>query len=231
MKKILAIFLALITIMSVALVACDDNATTGGNSDDVDETDEFVAQKGTDTDDGTDDTDDKKTGGWEAAAYDIYCMANGLNVRKSDSASSEKLGTLKIGDKLTASERNDDWYKVTYNGTTAYVARDYVTMSADEANFTRNATAEPLQVAQGKTDLQVTLRRDPVVIDDTYGMAFKGTDAGTLSKVGQNADGSWYIVSYDADGTGAGTAVEYYLAVGSAAREMFGLSSSAGGYS
>lgn len=231
MKKILAIFLALVMILSVALVACSkDKATTGGNSDDAEDDDIFV-QNSKDKETSDTDKDDKKTGGWEAAAYPIYCMATGLNVRSSDSTSSDKLGTLKIGDKLDATERNDDWYKVTYNGVIAYVARDYVTASANEATFTDLGEAKTMHVVDAKKDLQVVLRNDPVISDDTIGMYFKGTDTGVLTQIGSNADGSWYKVSYDPDGVGEKAAVEYYLSVGKSARELFGISSSAGGYS
>ena len=96
MKKILAIFLALVMILSVTLVACSkDKATTGGNSDDADDEDIFV-QNSKDKETSDTSKDDKKTGGWEAAAYPIYCMATGLNVRSSDSTSSDKLGALSL---------------------------------------------------------------------------------------------------------------------------------------
>ncbi|MBO7309762.1 MAG: SH3 domain-containing protein, partial [Clostridia bacterium] len=163
------------------------------------------------------------------AAYPIYCMANGLNVRSSNSTSSDSLGKLNIGDKVDAVERNDDWYKITYNNVTAYVSRDFVTANANEATFTRLENPEKLNVVEAKKDSQVVLRKYPVIAEDSYGPVFKGTDTvATLTKIGENADKTWFIVSYDADGEGAGAAVEYYLSVGSAARELFGLSGNSG---
>ncbi len=235
MKKILAIFLALIMILSITLVACQKNTatTSGGNADDGnDDGVEFEAQGNKKDTSDTSKNTDNKTGGWEAAAYTVYSMVNNLNVRSSTSTSdnSNVLGKLNIGEKVDATERNDDWYTVTYNGNTAYVSRDFVTLNAGEATFSRLSEPEVLMVNEAKKDIQVVLRTDPVITDDTYATVFKGTyTTATISKVGSNTNGSWYIVSYDADGVaGEGTAVEYYLAVGSATRDLFGLSSNQG---
>lgn len=233
MKKILAIFLALVMILSIALVSCaKDKATTGGNSDDADDEDDIFVQNSKDKETSDTDKENNKTGGWEAAAYPIYCMATGLNVRSSDSTSSDKLGALNIGDKLDATERNDDWYKVTYNGVTAYVAREYVTASANEAIFTNDATPTKLILAKNHETDKANLRVMPVVVEDTSAITYnEGDNKGTLTKIGQNAEGNWYVVEYDADGEGATAPVVYYLKMNSETKAMFGLASSAGGYS
>lgn len=231
MKKILAIFLALIMIMSVALVACSkDKGTTGGSSVEDDDDNEFVAQRGTETSD----TEKATTKGWTAANYTVYSMAEGLNVRGEDSTTAAKLGSLKLGEAVVATETNGKWYKITYNGAVAYVSCEYVSASANEATFTNDATPTTLTLAAGHTDDMVNLRVDPVYAEDTLGITYNDKDhkGGTLTKVGQNAEGNWYIVEYDADGEGAGAPVKYYLKMNSSTKAMFGLSTSgANGYS
>ena len=41
MKKLLAIFLALVTVLSVALVSCDNGGTTNNNDDPSNDTNEY----------------------------------------------------------------------------------------------------------------------------------------------------------------------------------------------
>ncbi|MBO7309851.1 MAG: SH3 domain-containing protein [Clostridia bacterium] len=229
MKKILAIFLALIMILSVTLVACQKNKTitSGGSADEED--DLFVSQNSKDTSKDTS-KDDKKTGGWEAAAYPIYCMADGLNVRSSASITSEKLGSLKLGEKFDAIERNDDWYKITYGDREAYVSREYVTADANEAKFNNDDTPTALTLATGHEDDTVNLRNVPVVVEGTEGIVYNDKDhKGTLTKIGQNLSGNWYIVEYDADGDGEKAPVTYFLKINSTTKAMFGISSNVGG--
>jgi SpoIID/LytB domain protein len=49
-----------------------------------------------------------------------------LNVRKSPSTSSEILGKLKNGAKLTVTGKSGSWYKFKYKGKTAYVKKSYI---------------------------------------------------------------------------------------------------------
>ena len=243
MKKFLALFLVLAMMLSVALVACSDTTTTSGNNNnDIENNDDddlgFVS-KDTGDDETGDETDDKgnvENSGWEAATYKIYAMANGLNIRKEPSLSKnvEKLGQVDVGTELTALERNDEWYKISYNGTTAYVNREYVTLSKDEATFTTDAEPTVLKIQQNDAnDDMLNLRTDPSIPDDnaTYALDIKydNTKDGQLKKVGQNASGTWYVVEYDADGSGDGVAKTYYIKINSETSRILGLSSTPGG--
>ncbi len=210
MKKILAALLALVTITSVALVACQKNnkenpdANGGGDGDG-----DFVVSGTKDTSDTLDTGGNKPSGGWEAANYTIYVLANSLNVRKEDSASSEKLGQLTMGVAVTALETDGDWYKIAYNDTTTgYVNADYVTRNQNEATFD-SVTAVSLKIKNtvlnedATTDTEkyaaVALRTDPVISDDTASgiyLIYSDTQNNELQKVGQNKAGTWYKVTY-----------------------------------
>lgn len=233
MKKILAIFLALVIIMSIALVSCEGKKDTTNTNNDDDE--DFVVQtKGEDTTDGTDDDDDdKKSGVWEAANYTVYAMANGLNIRSAASTTGTKLGSANIGDNFTATEKNDEWYKITYEGTTAYISTEYVTAVANEAQFNNDTTPTTFTFAASQNEKRMNLRLDPAVTDDTLAMTFKvGTTPGTLTKVGQNTAGNWFIVEYDEDGSGEKAPVKYFLKITNQTSEILGLTSGgSNGYS
>ncbi len=228
MKRTLAALLALVTISSTALVACKKEATTtgGNNSDD---TDDFVIQAPVTSDTNDSDTDDKGTsGGWVAVNYSIYAMGNGVNIRAAADDKSEKLGKLNLGNVITAVEYNgDDWYKVTYNGSEAYVSAEFVTRNADEATF-ESCTKEPLKIKDTVRDedaekdidkyVLVQLRTDPCFSDATmtqYALIHSDTANGELVKVAVNKAGTWWQVEYTVDG------VKKTLYVGSGAFKYF----------
>ena len=51
-----------------------------------------------------------------------------LNVRASASTSSALLGTINNGTVLAVTDYNTDWYQITFNGQTAYVMKQYITV-------------------------------------------------------------------------------------------------------
>ena len=233
MKKTLAIFLALIMILSVALVACKSK-TTSSNTNEEEESNEFVVQNKNDTSDTSDGTDDEtgKTGVWVAANYTIYAMGNGVNIRAEANTGATKLGSVNIGDSLTATETDGKWYKINYNNATAYINALYVTDKQNEATF-ETCEDTVLKVddivvndkATNDSDkyAKVMLRTDPTVADETatkHVLIYSDTANGELVKVGQNKLGNWYKVTYKG--------ATYYI--GSAAFKYFeGYTGSNGG--
>lgn len=236
MKKILTLFLALITILSVTLVACNDS-TPPSTSDDGGE-DEFVSRNPT-TSDTSDDTDDKKnnTGAWTEVNYTIYAMADSLNIREEASSTSKSWEKVNIGTSLTAVAKNDDWYKISYaNGTdgVAFVSADFVTTDASEATFKNLDTPEVLKIKEdtsntyGENGREVNLRQYPIFNDNsTYITVYrKNTENGELVKVAANTKGDIWKVQYTA--AGATTPVTYYIG-GNAFQHFEGYSASTGG--
>ncbi len=49
-----------------------------------------------------------------------------VNCREKASASSDSLGKFADGDSVTVTGQNDDWYRISYKGGSAYVSKDYV---------------------------------------------------------------------------------------------------------
>lgn len=213
MKKTLAIFLALIMILSVALASCNNKKPTSSSADD-DPDNDFVAQTKTD-DSGKNGTDtgnnNTPTGVWTAANYAIYIMGNKVNIRSdaNTGSNSKVLGSANIGDTFTATETNGEWYKISYNDATAYINASYITTNQDEATF-EECEATPLKVKDEVVDknaekdidkyAKVWLRTDPAITDDTatkYVLIYSDTANGELVKVGQNKAGTWYKVEYN----------------------------------
>ena len=62
-------------------------------------------------------------------SYTKYCTGSSVNIRSSYSTSSKSLGKLKNGDKIDVNgfgyANGNEWYRIDYNGTTAYVVTMY----------------------------------------------------------------------------------------------------------
>lgn len=207
MKKILAIFLALITVLSITLVACNKDNTTKGNNtdDDGDDGDLIVGSQSTGDSEqnGSDAVSDSGTvGEWEKAEYTVYSMGDGLRVRSKPSSSGNILGTVNIGDSLAAKEKNNEYYKVTYNGQEAYVVSAYVTINSKEAKFVDDAEKTNLVIKEeGKNEdpYEVNARELPIFTDDIVRIELtrEKTLNGELKKVGENEAGNIYKVEYN----------------------------------
>lgn len=85
----------------------------------------------------------EKSGGWVAISYQDgtgYVSADyfevteargtidgsDINIRKKATTSADSLGKLSDGDSVTVTGRNDEWYRISYDGGSAYVSKDYV---------------------------------------------------------------------------------------------------------
>ena len=210
MKKILAIFLALVMILSVALVACSkDKATTSGDGDGGDDDDVFMAQNSKDTTD-TGDDDKKDKVGYDAVNYTVYVMGKDVRVRSEDSTGDNVLGYANIGDSFVATATDGDWYKIAYNNSDAYISADYVTTNQNESVF-EGCDPTPLKIKNtvvnenATTDTEkyakVQLRSDPALTEATKKdqpvLIYTNTQNDELVKVGQNKSGTWYKVTYN----------------------------------
>lgn len=216
MKKLLTLFLALITVLSVTLVACNDS-TPPSTSDD-DGGNEFVSRNPTTSDTSDTDKDDKNnTGAWTEVNYAIYAMADNLNIRAEASGSSTSLGKVNIGTSLTAVAKSDDWYKISYTDGTdgvAYVSADFVTTVENESKFTDYATdsedRKALVIKEEGTNenpYTVYLRKNPSLDEeDSVSINREKTSGDKLMKVGVNASGNIWKVTYN-----GGT---YYIGAG-----------------
>ena len=221
MKKTLALLLALMMILTVSLTACSDK-TNSNNGDDFDDDDDgFVIGNNTQTQntDTDADTDTNNAGSWEAVSVTIYVLGNGLNIRSAaDTKDSVILGKANIGDSFVATEADSKWYKISYEGTEAYVSAEYVTINQAEATF-EDCEPQTLKIKNtvvdqnGTTDLEkyakVMLRTDPVVNDTTATknvLIYTDTTGDQLVKVAANKAGTWYKVTYNGS--------TYYIASG-----------------
>ncbi len=209
MKKLLAVFLALMMILSVSLMACQKDEEPN-NDDEVEDDDDFIVNKNnnketTDTgdDDGEDDEgEDTSNGGstsWVNETVTVYVRANGTNVRASASTKGAKIGTVNMGDALVSESHNDSWYKITYNNAVAYISATLVTANQNIVTFVEPTAVAANSVITIKAGDTCNLRSDPAgEASSTLKGSINSTKTanGELKIIKINKTGTWAEVRF-----------------------------------
>jgi hypothetical protein len=222
MKKTLALLLALIMILSVALVACDKNSGTSGTTGD-DEGGSIVNKnnkKEDEEDEGNgDDSGNTPTEAWTTftTPKTMYCMADGVRVRTSTNYNGDGniLTAINAGESITATAKSNDaeepWYKVTVNGQDAYILAEYLTEVEAETKFVNLPTPEVLtfKANTASKTYNTNLREAPAFGNQTTFITLNSaTIKGTLVKVAVNEAGNIWKVEYTETGKATKT---YYI--------------------
>ncbi len=213
MKKTLALFLALITILSVALVACKKNTPAAVPSgDEVDDGQYVSPNKPTGTDPaGTSDTSQTGVAGWTERAGTVYVMGDQVRIRSQANSNNSSIITnqTKIGDSFAFTAVNSKWYKITYNNAEAYISAEYVTENANDADFTTKKLTTPqnleIETAPANWDTAgkgygVALRVNPCLVENASDMTIYKADVTAdkpLKKIAVNASGNVWQVEYN----------------------------------
>ena len=130
-----------------------------------------------------------------------YKVTTGVNVRKSTSTSSAKLGTLPKGTIVTSLEKVGQWHKINYNGKTAYIHDSCVKKVADATPINPTPTppeketaptTPPQNVGYYKTTTAVNVRKSTSTSSAKLGTLPKGTTVPSLENVGQ-----WHKINYN----------------------------------
>lgn len=107
-----------------------------------------------------------------------------LNLRQAPSTASKVLTKAAKGAKLSVVGQSADWYKVNYQGSTAWVASDYVTIRKETT-----ATTASTATVNGST---LNVRKTP---DTSAAVVMKLLQGAAVSVVTKS--GNWYQISYE----------------------------------
>lgn len=164
MKRTLALILALLMILTVALVSCnketeeteptDDFFNAGGNNN----------NKGDETEEGdtTDEAGKTTSTGYTAAAGTVYVLFDAV-LREDDKTTSDKIAEVKFGTALQRTEKSKKWSKVTYNGAEAYIANDLITTEQKAVTFKAVETETVAKVTISGSG-KLNLRKYPLAL-------------------------------------------------------------------
>lgn len=127
-----------------------------------------------------------------------------VNVRSGPSASASVLGSLKKGDGVEIISQNGDFYRIVYDGGTAYISASYVRVTGTVATSTPRPTATPDSGSSGD------LEEGEALIADS-GTALMGDPSGSViyEYLSRNdvvtildSEGSYYLVRTEDGETG-----------------------------
>ncbi|MBO5883171.1 MAG: hypothetical protein J6Q78_02050 [Clostridia bacterium] len=213
MKKTIALLLALITILSVALVSCGDkkenndaglddglvannNSTDGEDTDDEDDDDEYDEIE----------YDDSSFSELTGKAYAVW----NVNKRVEPSRASTSLGVVNKFDVVELLEISDDerWYKVKHGEDTCYVVAKY--FSTDAGIMTYDDFEES-EIKTVYIDVEETIRLrvtpnydidenvDGIIERDTAVQQIGLSTSGTIAKIKYNNKVYYMNVKYLSD--------------------------------
>ena len=212
MKKILAIFLALMMIMSVSLAACSKDEP---NSNIDDDDDNGYVDKSTDSSDTSFDssknpTDTNNSSNSKPSSLvwtdnnDTVYVRHSTYLRNSASSNDKSGIVVELGDSLTRKAcSNGVWDKVDYDGNTYYIYNYLLTVSKAEVTFNNITPVATSVINTGTTDQPTTLnlRTTPCYDESLDNLAVSGltkadTSNGELKVTGLNQSETWARVEY-----------------------------------
>ena len=207
MKKLLAILLALMMIVSLTLVSCTDSS-----SDTDDENDDFVADfegdvvggdttppetdengetvKPSNGNNSNNNNNNTNTTTMEKVNDTVYVLYTAkIREEASTKTSVDVLGTAPFGAQLARTEKNSKWSKVSYNkdGTviTGYIANDLITTNVNSVTFVEKKNEDGTPVVTkikdtlGSNAQNAIVRKMPLA--NGYPNSFKVLDSDEFS--------------------------------------------------
>lgn len=129
--------------------------------------------------------------------YDRYINADYLNVRSEPSESSNKVGSLKNGSKVSGTyTENGDWFRISFNGGYAYISSSYLVNKDDELKEEKSisevATISNETVSKYVTASYLNVRSGASTNNSVIGSLKKGTKIS-----GSLYNDNWFKTSFD----------------------------------
>ena len=114
-----------------------------------------------------------------------------LNVRSGPGTTYAVLGSLKHGEKITVSDENASWYKLTYGGKTGYVSKSYTAADDPLKNTGNSGTPASKAVYVNTPGMTLNVRSGP---GTTYAVLGSLKHGEKVTVTDENA--SWYKISF-----------------------------------
>ena len=205
MKKILALLLVLLMVISIVLVACQKNKPVRDDDDDDDynnvETTDVASETVLESDTFI------PTGTWREVSDTVYAGVDSLNLRTAPQTGSSTIAKkVNAGQKLTRTETNGVWSKVTMEGdsTVYYVANTWLSTNGNNFTFT---DCTPVDLTIEATERNVIFFTSPFENEDpdlyfdnaVCSSGFKTENVigeYTLKKLATSANGAWIKVEF-----------------------------------
>ncbi len=221
MKKTLALLLALLMLVSVALVSCADKPDETDPADNTD--DPFAGVQGTEPNDSTG-GDESNPDGTEpddssefVAASGTYYLRHTVYVSKDGKkkgTETKNAGVANFGQEVTVTAENSKWYRITFDGKEGYVHKELLTKEQKEVKVIALETPVKAKISglglkeDGKTPYTINIRTTPWncsdnavypnanVLINISNKKYSVSDGFEVEKIGATEDGKWIQIKY-----------------------------------
>ncbi|EAC5198638.1 N-acetylmuramoyl-L-alanine amidase [Listeria monocytogenes] len=123
-----------------------------------------------------------------------------LNVREKPSTSSKSLGLLNNGDQVTVTSQQNGWAQIQYNGTSAWVSSDYLTIR-ESVTKVDESELQTVTIRDDSTNIRNKPSRDGAVIEKAnsgQGFAIQGVQ-GDWYKIRTTSGEEGYVANWVVD--------------------------------
>mgnify|MGYP000364739437 FL=1 len=138
--------------------------------------------------------------------YVYNVSSGGLRVRKEASTSSTVLGTLYSGNSVNIIGESGSWYKITYNSSTAYVHKDYITENKPSSGSDNNSTSNG-SVSNGNSSSSEAMNETGVVVNVSSNLRVRKEASSNSLVLGYllnnqtvtitGKEGNWYKINFN----------------------------------
>lgn len=138
--------------------------------------------------------------------YVYNVSSGGLNVRSAASTSSTILGTLYSGNSVNIIGESGSWYKITYNSSTAYVHKDYITENKPSSGSDNNSTSNG-SVSNGNSSSSEAMNETGVVVNVSSNLRVRKEASSNSLVLGYllnnqtvtitGKEGNWYKINFN----------------------------------
>ena len=137
----------------------------------------------------------------------VYNVSSGLNVRSEASTSSTILGTLYSGSSVNIIGESGSWYKITYNSSTAYVHKDYITENKPSSGSDNNSSTSNDSVSNGNSSSSEVMNETGVVVNVSSNLRVRKEASSSSLVLGYllnnqtvtiiGKEGNWYKINFN----------------------------------
>lgn len=129
----------------------------------------------------------------------VYVTASSLNVRSGPSTNYNVVGSLKEGAAVTTYGSTDGWYKIKYNGKTAYISAKYTSSKASSGSSNSSSNSSSSSSNKVNYNVKITASALNVRSGPSTDYGVKGTlHEGDVVKASALKDG-WYKISFSGE--------------------------------
>lgn len=139
--------------------------------------------------------------------YVYNVSSGGLRVRKEASTSSTVLGTLYSGNSVNIIGESRSWYKISYNSSTAYVHKDYITETKPSSGNTSNNVGNSNSTSNGNSSASEAMNETGVIVNVSTNLRVRKEASSSSFVLGYllnnqsvniiGKEGNWYKIKFN----------------------------------